>query len=612
MIKIESVRIKLNRTRYLSGTFNLPSSGLVHLQGENGSGKSTFLKALSGFRPFSGKIVIDGEIYNRFSCLKFRKLRTRMKYVSPVPISGFKGLCFNDVLNNCEMDEETKQLSDILNLPLNTPYERLSSGELSMFHLLYALMLQPDIILIDEALSSLKDEVSREVLVFLSQLKDRLVIICSQKELATNLIEYALKIDHGKIIPAYTYEDEEQSIMSRKSAKNPVGILLSRRTPFKLRMIIPHIVSVFSIFLLTSLVYNDNYHTFQNEAKNYSVVTNVDPCYGKGDTTHYRTYFYYGEARVEFYYHKKVGQISTAAVNLFKGNNLDERLTNSKGFFKSYFDIDINGVNDEKKFSDGRGFSYYVTISLDQFQMIQKRVTSDGLYLRNYTELLSATHSFTPVKEEKIEDLIATTERPIITSKEFKEEDSKRHGEFNHIGEYQLEKPEDAPIYAYTTEECIVEYARENRFAYRTEEDIKYRWKLIDYVHHLDNPARYSGRIGGLAGLQAMTTPPEYFLFLLPIFLLTAIIRYFYSFRKKQDDLGIINGVSYSKMTITSCLLDIASLAFLTIVALLPIGLLAIIPLRIGILPFFIFIPFYILFLLIAKFAQLIFQKRKI
>ena len=151
--------------------------GTVHvLQGENGAGKSTILKMLSGlYRPDSGEIRLHGKSVSFKQPKDAQKQGIAMVYQEMTILpeltvaqniflnkekKSFKGL----LLNERGMIEETRKLGEKYGIEVD-PYA--TAGDLpialqQMVEILKALASEPDILILDEPTSTLtKTEVQK-------------------------------------------------------------------------------------------------------------------------------------------------------------------------------------------------------------------------------------------------------------------------------------------------------------------------------------------------------------------------------------------------------------------------------------------------------------------
>ena len=158
--------------------------------GESGSGKSTMGRVLCGLlKPDSGEAVLDGvSVYA--SCAGRRNLQNKLSIVfqdyttSANPrfrirdIIG-EGLTVQERREGKKLDRkaETSRLLELVGLPADFadrfPHE-LSGGQLQRVCIARAVACKPEIILFDEAISSLDAHTQVQVMDLLRELKDRL------------------------------------------------------------------------------------------------------------------------------------------------------------------------------------------------------------------------------------------------------------------------------------------------------------------------------------------------------------------------------------------------------------------------------------------------------
>ncbi len=131
------------------------SDGLWWLQGENGSGKTTFLKMIAGLHPFDGDILLD----NTFSIKRKRQQFIRkINYgeaepLYPAFLTGKDLVTLYCKTKSGRIDEAVEMLRllhvfDAYEKPLGT----YSSGMIKKLSLVLAFIGKPDFILLDEPL----------------------------------------------------------------------------------------------------------------------------------------------------------------------------------------------------------------------------------------------------------------------------------------------------------------------------------------------------------------------------------------------------------------------------------------------------------------------------
>ncbi|NBC25550.1 MAG: ATP-binding cassette domain-containing protein [Bacteroidetes bacterium] len=153
-------------------TLEVPAGKTVSLIGPSGCGKSTLLRILMGLiQPDSGTIRIDGEELTKNNVLA---LRRNMGYV--IQSGGlFPHLSARENLTlvthylgwtKKDEDQRIEELCELTNIPyasLERKPDSFSGGQAQRISLMRALMLDPNIILLDEPLGSIDPLVRYEL-----------------------------------------------------------------------------------------------------------------------------------------------------------------------------------------------------------------------------------------------------------------------------------------------------------------------------------------------------------------------------------------------------------------------------------------------------------------
>ncbi len=165
----------------------------ILLTGANGSGKSTLLDLLAGIlKPSSGKILLRDQAPSSqnpeaFRELVFRRQKAEEDLFGLVPRHDLEAwrLAWPERFSEAAVDN----LSDRLLDKLDTPYSRLSAGELRAFSLLWLPLLQDKFWLLDEPTAGL--DASR---------KQRFVELCESDQDTGFLI-----VSHSAAFPARSF-----------------------------------------------------------------------------------------------------------------------------------------------------------------------------------------------------------------------------------------------------------------------------------------------------------------------------------------------------------------------------------------------------------------------
>lgn len=136
------------------------NKGIYWVQGLNGSGKTTFLRMISGMIPFKGEISYNGISLQRDSLL-YRRLVSIAEAEPHYPtfmkgrelIEFYQGIRKSDIA-------EIKYLIDLFQMDnyLSAPIGSYSSGMTKKLSLLLALTGHPPLILLDEPFATLDNE----------------------------------------------------------------------------------------------------------------------------------------------------------------------------------------------------------------------------------------------------------------------------------------------------------------------------------------------------------------------------------------------------------------------------------------------------------------------
>lgn len=143
-------------------SFDLRGGEVVALMGENGCGKSTFLKTLAGFNlPLAGTVTLDGAPLTEWNAReRARRIAlVRMSLIAPDRMtvrefvgmgrSPYSGLLDGRTAEDEKIVDEAMSLLDVKPFA-DRPVAELSDGERSRVYLAEAVAQQVDVLLLDE------------------------------------------------------------------------------------------------------------------------------------------------------------------------------------------------------------------------------------------------------------------------------------------------------------------------------------------------------------------------------------------------------------------------------------------------------------------------------
>jgi oligopeptide transport system ATP-binding protein len=161
------------------------------LVGESGSGKSTLARLLLRLvRPTTGQVHLGGNDITNLKGAQLRTIRRRMQLVFQDPYSSFdplatigssvgEALRVHTELGRREREERIFELLDQVRLPGTFARRRpreLSGGQLQRAAIARALATEPELLALDEPLSSLDVATQVQMIELLGDLQDRLQI----------------------------------------------------------------------------------------------------------------------------------------------------------------------------------------------------------------------------------------------------------------------------------------------------------------------------------------------------------------------------------------------------------------------------------------------------
>ena len=206
-------RFQLNYENFhFNVDLELPCTGVSVLFGDSGSGKTTLLRCIAGlqyapqgFLEINGNIWQDQKVflptYKRSLGYVFQEANLFQHLT--VRENLYYGLKRNKTPINSQQFQQTIELLGIQHL-LTRQIEGLSGGERQRIAIARALILNPDILLMDEPLASLDSKRKQEILPFLSRLHQQLAIpvlyVTHSLQEVAQLADYLVIMEQGQIL----------------------------------------------------------------------------------------------------------------------------------------------------------------------------------------------------------------------------------------------------------------------------------------------------------------------------------------------------------------------------------------------------------------------------
>ena len=196
----------------LETDLRLPGRGVTAIFGHSGSGKTTLLRCVAGLqRPEAALIRVNGETWQDDAGAAFVPVhQRRLGYVFQ-EAALFPHL---DVRGNLEYGQRRRQITDTQSLDwmtsllgigdlLGRSTEKLSGGERQRVAIARALLADPQLLLMDEPMSSLDQERRREIFPYLEKLGSELSIpilyVTHSPEEVVRLAEHLVLLSKGRV-----------------------------------------------------------------------------------------------------------------------------------------------------------------------------------------------------------------------------------------------------------------------------------------------------------------------------------------------------------------------------------------------------------------------------
>jgi ABC-type polysaccharide/polyol phosphate transport system ATPase subunit len=193
-------------------SFDLEQGSILGIVGHNGAGKSTLMRAIAGIlAPTSGRIEVRGRVSTLLALgVGFN---AQLSGKENVLLGGLAaGLTRQEVAQRYDEITEFAELGDFMELPMKT----YSSGMYSRLAFSVAVHMEPDILLVDEALSagdaSFRHKANAKMKELLSQART-MILVSHALGSIQDMCNQAVWLDHGtmmlqgspaEVVAAYT------------------------------------------------------------------------------------------------------------------------------------------------------------------------------------------------------------------------------------------------------------------------------------------------------------------------------------------------------------------------------------------------------------------------
>lgn len=202
-------------------TLRIESGEFVTLLGPSGCGKTTFLRLVAGLeQPDQGKIYLDGKCINNIP-LNHREMGMVVQNYALFPhMNVFNNVAYGLRVRKVPSEEIRRRVTEALELVRLAGFDQrfpnqLSGGQQQRCAIARALVVQPRVLLLDEALGALDKNLREEMQVELKELQKRLQVtalhVTHDQEEALGMSDRIVVLNQGRVeqfgSPTELYED---------------------------------------------------------------------------------------------------------------------------------------------------------------------------------------------------------------------------------------------------------------------------------------------------------------------------------------------------------------------------------------------------------------------
>jgi peptide/nickel transport system ATP-binding protein len=219
LLRVNEVTKSFKGSMALDGfSLTVGRSELLGIVGESGSGKSTFARLLTNLiKPSKGSIELEGTSYRSMSRSQRKEFRSKVQLVLQDPFTALdERLSVGDIV--AEPLRAQRRWADtgwdavsaaLGRVGLDETYldrepTSLSGGQRQRVNIARAIVVEPEVLILDEPTSSLDPESARSIVSLLRELHERLsmtcVVISHDLPLVASLVERVVVVRAGKVV----------------------------------------------------------------------------------------------------------------------------------------------------------------------------------------------------------------------------------------------------------------------------------------------------------------------------------------------------------------------------------------------------------------------------
>ena len=217
IISVKNLKIFAKQTALVKGvSFEINENSILGIIGESGSGKSLTALSILNLIKYkgltqTGKIFFKNELISTNNIEDIIKNKISIIFQDPMSFLNPSMRCGNQINEALKVGDKQSVLDLIEKVKISNPVEtynkyphELSGGQQQRIMIAIAIAKNPDLIIADEATSSLDSLVKKDILNLLIELKKEfktsLVIVSHNLNLIYSISNYVLVMNKGRIV----------------------------------------------------------------------------------------------------------------------------------------------------------------------------------------------------------------------------------------------------------------------------------------------------------------------------------------------------------------------------------------------------------------------------
>lgn len=203
VISIQNAEVSFRKFKLGPVNIDIPRGYIIGIQGDNGAGKSTFLRMLMGkYKDMNGRALLDNKdvrdsreyTFNRIGYISDKRSFYEME-------DAFENEAYYSDFYNDWNGEIYRDMLNRFNVPTATALGKLSKGERVKFQLAFSAAYKPKVLLLDEPTAGLdpvfRDDFLKTLQELVADYETTILLATHLDEDLNKIADYIIDIENG-------------------------------------------------------------------------------------------------------------------------------------------------------------------------------------------------------------------------------------------------------------------------------------------------------------------------------------------------------------------------------------------------------------------------------